>query len=114
MIKDRKLTCDEVAESVGISHWSVHEIITPHLKMRRIAARWVPHFLTHGQMQERVRLAEEHINWHEKEGKTFFNPIVAIGETWLQSCEPELKFQSTEWHSRASLRPANFVENKEI
>ena len=76
--------------------------------MRRIAARWVPHFLTCDQMQERVRLAEEHINRHEKEGETFLNRIVAIDETWLHSYEPELKSQSTEWHSPASPRPAKF------
>ena len=28
--EDRRLTCDEVAESVGISHGSAHEIITHH------------------------------------------------------------------------------------
>ena len=56
--EDRRLTCDEVAESVGISHMSAHEIITRHLKMRRIAARWVPHFLTCDQMQERYGLQE--------------------------------------------------------
>ena len=60
------------------------------------------------QMQERVWLAEEHINWHEKEGETFLNCIAAIDETWLQSYEPELKSQSTEWHSPASPRPAKF------
>ena len=35
--EDRRLTYDEVAESVGISHGSAHEIITRHLKMSRIA-----------------------------------------------------------------------------
>ena len=30
--EDRRLTCDEVAESVGISHGSAPEIITRHLK----------------------------------------------------------------------------------
>ena len=84
--EDRRLTCDEVAESVRISHGSAHEIITLHLKMRWIAARWVRHFLTCDQMQERVRLAEEHINRHKKEGKTFLNCI--IDKTWLLSYEP--------------------------
>ena len=37
--EDRRLTCDEVVESIGISHGSPHEIITRHLKMRWIAAR---------------------------------------------------------------------------
>ena len=35
--EDRRLTCDEAAESVEISHGSAHEIITRHFKM--IAAR---------------------------------------------------------------------------
>ena len=100
--EDRRLTCDEVAEGVGISHRSALEIITRHLKMRRIAARWVPHFLTCDQMKE------EHIIRHEKEGETFLNHIVAIDETWLRSYEPELKSQTTEWHSPASPRPAKF------
>ena len=48
--------------------------------MRLIAARWVPHFLKGDQMQEWVRLAEEHVNRHEKEGETFLNCIVAIDD----------------------------------
>ena len=56
--------------------------------MRLFAARWVLHFLTHDHMQVRVWLAEEHINWHEKEGETFLNHIVAIDETGLRSFEP--------------------------
>ena len=31
-----------------------------------------------------------------------------MDETWLRSYELELKSQSTEWHSPASLRPAKF------
>ena len=66
----------------------------------------MPHFLTRDQMQERVRLAEEHINRDEKEGETFLYCTVAIYEPWLRSYEPELKSQSTEWNSPASPRPA--------
>ena len=55
----------------------------------------VPHFLMRDQMQERVRLGEDNINRHEKEGETYLNRIVAIDDTWLHSYEPELKSQST-------------------
>ena len=60
--EDRRLTCEEVAESV------IGQLmkLSQHLKMRQIAARWVPHFLMRDQMQERVRLAEKHINRHEQ------------------------------------------------
>ena len=59
-------------------------------------------------MQERVWLAEEDINRHEKEVETFLNRIVAIDETLLRSFEPELKSKSTDWHNPASTRPAKF------
>ena len=63
-------------------------------------------------MQESVRLADEHIFRHEKEREAFLNRIVAIDEIWLHSYEPELKSQSTEWHSPASPKPAKFHRKK--
>ena len=52
--EDRRYTCDEIAQSLDISHGSVYTILTRHLKMRRVAARWVPHHLTREQMTDRV------------------------------------------------------------
>ena len=34
--------------------------------------------------------------------------IVAIDETWIRSFEPELKRQSSEWHTKDSPRPLKF------
>ena len=34
--------------------------------------------------------------------------IVAIDETWIWSFEPELKHQSSEWHTKNSPRPVKF------
>ena len=89
--EDRRYTCEELAESIGISHGLVHTILTRHLKMRRVAARWVPHYLTNAQMTDRVETAQTHLNRHEIEGDQFINRIVAIDETWLRIYEPELK-----------------------
>lgn len=106
--EDRRYTCEELAESVGISHGSVHTILTRHLKMRRVSARWVPHHLNQDQMTQRVEVAEKHLKRYEIEGDEFLNRIVAIDETWLRSYEPELKSQSSEWHTPGSPRPAKF------
>ena len=38
---------------------------------------------------------------------------MAIDATWLRSYEPELKSQSTEWHSPASPKPAKFRRKQE-
>lgn len=105
---DRRYTCEEIALHVGISIGSAHSILTQHLKMRKIAARWVPHFLTNAQMKERLDTAKEHLKRYEEEGERLLNRIVAIDETWIRSYEPELKSQSAEWHTPASPRPAKF------
>ena len=34
--------------------------------------------------------------------------IVAIHETWIRSFEPELKRQSSEWHTKESPRPIKY------
>ena len=36
------------------------------------------------------------------------NSVVAIDETWIQSFEPELKYQSSEWHTPNSPRPVKY------
>ena len=43
------LTVCEVAEEVGICKSSCHQILTDKLKMRRVAAKFVPHLLTDAQ-----------------------------------------------------------------
>ena len=39
---DRRYTCTEIAHELDISHGSAHSILTERLKMRKVAARWVP------------------------------------------------------------------------
>lgn len=106
--KDRRITCEEIAKEIGISHGSVHNVLTVKLNMRRVAARWVPHALTPEQKQNRVDVSRLLYKRYENEGEQFINRIVAIDETWIRSYEPELKRQSSEWHTPASPRPIKF------
>ena len=95
---------------MGISHGSVHTILTQNLNMRRVAARWVPHALTLEQKQSRVDIAQKLLSRYQNEKESFINriPVVAIDETWIRSYEPELKRQSSEWHTPSSQRPVKF------
>jgi hypothetical protein len=43
---DRRLTVDEIADKLGISHGSVHTIIHKKLKFKKVCTRWVPRELT--------------------------------------------------------------------
>jgi len=43
--KDRQYTIDKISEVMGVSWSSCHWILTMDLKMRRVAAKFVPHLI---------------------------------------------------------------------
>jgi len=51
--RNRRLTVREVAEEVGICKSSCHLILTDKLKMRRVAAKFVPRLLTDARKDNR-------------------------------------------------------------
>jgi histone-lysine N-methyltransferase SETMAR len=106
--EDRRLTCEEIAYELGISHGTVVTIMTKKLNMRRVVARWVPHQLSESEKLNRLQIARSLRARYRREGDSFLNRIVAIDETWIRSYEPELKSQSSEWHRSSSPRPVKF------
>jgi len=56
---DRRLTVREIAEEVGISKVSAHEILRADLKMRRVTAKFVPKLLSAEQKELRVEIAQD-------------------------------------------------------
>ena len=46
-------------EQTDLSYGTVHRILTNHLNLRKITARYVPKDLTDLQLEERVRICEE-------------------------------------------------------
>jgi len=53
------LTVREIAEEVGISKVSAHEILRANLNMRRVAAKFVPKLLSEEQKELRVEVAQD-------------------------------------------------------
>ena len=68
---------------------SVYRIITNKLKMRKVAARWVPHHLSDEQKACRQRIAEELLQRYQTEGEQFLRRILTIDETWIRDFEPD-------------------------
>ena len=56
--EDGRYTVEDIAKSIGISEGSVHKILTKTLGLRKVCARWVPHLLTDGQKQERLKCSK--------------------------------------------------------
>lgn len=107
--EDRRVTCEEVANSLKISSDSAHRILRENLGKRKIAAKWVPHMLTEDQKVARMTISAAHLHRFRQEGDAFLNRIVACDETWAHSFEPELKRQSAEWIGQGSPRPVKAI-----
>ena len=59
--EDRRLSCEELAQQVGISSSSVHLIFTEKLHKCKIAAKWISHLLTEEQLGNWTRICALHL-----------------------------------------------------
>ena len=92
---NRCLTVREVAEEVGISIGSCHQIFTEKRQMRRVSAQFVLRLSNDDQKENRVEISQELLaNPNGKEN--FFKNIVRY-ETWVYGYDVETKMQSSQW-----------------
>lgn len=61
-MKNHRITIREVADDVGISIGSCHEIFSNVLGLKRVAAKFVPKLLSFQQKQQRVVVIQESLN----------------------------------------------------
>jgi histone-lysine N-methyltransferase SETMAR len=97
ILEDPCASVDEIAEHICISHGSVHEIVTHHLRMKKICARWVPHALTPVQKEERMEMAQSLLNKFRRWGKEGMKLIVTGDETCVHCYNPGHRQQRMEW-----------------
>ena len=68
MENDGRVTVAELADLFDVSSGTIFTILTDHLEMRRVAARWIPRLLTKNDKTKRVQLSKTFL-WrysHEK------------------------------------------------
>ena len=94
--QNRRLTVREVAEEVGICKSSCHQILTDKLKMRRVAAKFVPRLL--------VTVSQELFD-RSNADENFLKNVITGDETWVYSYDVETKVQSSQWMGKLSPRP---------
>ena len=56
---DARLTIVQISGISSISKSTVQRILTEHLHMRKLCARWVPHHLSEEEKANRVRIASD-------------------------------------------------------
>ena len=89
--EDACYTVQEIEQLSGIHSSSVLKILRERLGLRKICARWVPHLLTDGQKQSRVRLASQFIEKYDKCDPRRLEEIVTGNETWSIIFNPILR-----------------------
>ena len=100
---DRRLTIREMSHELNLSFHAVQSILTKHLTMRRVSAKFIPK-LSDKHKQHRLQVAQEMINRSEN-GADLLNRVITGDESWVYGYDPETKAQSSEWKSPGSLRP---------
>jgi len=93
-----------MAEELGISKGTVHNIAREDLCKRKICSRFVPHKLTDEQKAKRMETSGDFITMCDKD-PSFLRTIVTGDETWCYQFDPESKRQSMEWRTPSSPRP---------
>ena len=107
---DRRITSDDIAECVGVSHGSAVNIVDK-LGFAKVCARWVPRQLLDFHKQARFEACSELIECH-KSDKTFLSRIVTGDETWVHHYKPESKRSSMEWRRPTSPRIKKFKSQR--
>lgn len=92
--QDRRFTVRDICDITGKGRGTVHRILTEHLNMRKLSARWVPRLLTKDNMERRVKASRKFLARFRKEGDEFLDRIITTDETWLFLYDPETKEQS--------------------
>ena len=107
---DRRITIDELASVLGVSHGSAHSIVES-LEYSKVCARWVPRQLTDEHKAERVNCCTELRELSERDNE-FFGRLITGDKTWIYHYEPESKRRSMQWRHPTSPKPKKFKSQK--
>lgn len=79
LLEDRRLTCREIADIVGISNGSANTILNNVLGLKRVKSRLVPKTLNFLEKERRVNVCETMLSDYQNVMKR----IVTGDETWI-------------------------------
>ena len=102
---DARFTTRHIVKCVGISVGAAHTILRRDLKMGRICARWIPHFVTKEQKLARERIAKQLLKQFPKYNNRSFANIITGVETLVHFYEPKRKIQNKIWSTKGGKRP---------
>jgi hypothetical protein len=104
-MENGRVTVNDTAVLLDISHGSAHHIIHDALQFNKISAKWVARQLTPELKQRPVDACQKLVRLFKVEGDGFLARIVTGDETWVHYHQPETKTASKEWRHPSSPKP---------
>ena len=101
---DRRLTLRKINSELNLNRFTVHQILTQDLDMRKVCVKMVPKNLTTEQKANRRDVCLDLMDRLEREPE-FFSRDITGDESWVLEYDTETKRQSREWHTANSPRP---------
>lgn len=109
VLQDRRITVREIAEELDISQGSCETILTEHLHMRKVSAKFIPRLLNFEQKELRKEIALDCLN-EVAADPGFIQRIITGDESWVYGYDIETKAQSSEWRTQSEGRPKKALQ----
>jgi len=93
-----------ISSELNLKRFTVHQILTQDLVMRKVWAKMVPKNLTTKQKANRRDVCLDLLDRLEREPE-FYSRDITGDESRILGYDPETKRQSREWHTANSPRP---------
>ncbi|XP_054159698.1 histone-lysine N-methyltransferase SETMAR-like [Oppia nitens] len=87
---DPWITYRELEEKSGIHRTTLQKICTDLIGVRKRLCRFVPHFLSDEQKQQRVNICRENLKMWKNKGHVLIDKITTGDETYVHYYEPKL------------------------
>ena len=94
------VTYTEIEAQTSLYPPTIHSIIHDHLRLRKVASRYIPHELTLKNNQERVRICQKNLAMLE-DGKWRLCDIITGDESWFYHRKIGHKQSNASWISEA-------------
>lgn len=93
---DPHVSYNDIEAETTLSQGSIYKILHESLNLKKVSSRWVPHFLTPENRQERVKACQENLALIEKGTLRLCN-ILTGDETWIYHRQIGSKIKNACW-----------------
>lgn len=94
---NQRIRVNEIAQTIGISFSSAHEMITERLKYRKVCTRWVLRLLIDEQKNRHLQSSIAFLTRYENEENEYLDKIVTGDKTWFHYFYLKSKRNFNEW-----------------